>query len=317
MTSLHKPLPALYTVYVLRSTVRHASLYIGSTPNPPRRLKQHNGETKGGAARTARDRLRPWEMVALVSGFPSSVAALKFEWALANPHLSLHIPDAARLAVATRTRRDGRPRRPPLSMRSVVSNIHLLTGVASFARWPLTLHFFAEDAHKAWAAWLRREQVAVRPGLRVETDFADDTAGILAEEEEGGVGIHALPLDYAPVREYAGKAREVVAFERQGGCVHCGEEMAAGEGLQAMCPNGGCVAMGHLDCWGRHALASEAEEGVVLPQTCECPSCGGEVRWGDMMKELTLRVRGEGEVDKLLRVKKRGRKPVQCEHVPE
>lgn len=79
MSSLAKPLPALYAVYVLRSTVRHASIYIGSTPNPPRRLKQHNGETKGGAVRTSRDSLRPWEMIVVVTGFPSSVAALKFE----------------------------------------------------------------------------------------------------------------------------------------------------------------------------------------------------------------------------------------------
>ncbi len=76
----YKPIPALYTVYVLRSTVRHASLYIGSTPNPPRRLAQHNGLVRGGAARTSRHSLRPWEMVALVSGFPSMTAALKFEF---------------------------------------------------------------------------------------------------------------------------------------------------------------------------------------------------------------------------------------------
>lgn len=307
MASLHKPLPALYTVYVLRSTVRHASLYIGSTPNPPRRLKQHNGETKGGAARTSRDKLRPWEMVALVSGFPSSIAALKFEWALANPHLSLHIPDDARLAVSTQTKRNGRPRRPPLSMRSVVSNIHLLTGVASFARWPLTLHFFAAEAHRAWTAWVRTAESPAREGLRVLTDFVDDTTGILGAHDEQA-GIHALPLDYALVKEYVQKAQDVVAFEKEGRCVHCDEDMVSGEGLHAMCPNDDCVAMGHLDCWSKHALATEGDAEAMIPRTCSCPSCGGHLRWSDMITELTLRVRGQREVEKLLKVRKRGKK---------
>jgi structure-specific endonuclease subunit SLX1 len=80
MPVLPKPIPPLYTVYILRSTVRHASLYIGSTPHPPRRLRQHNGDAKGGAVRTSRSTLRPWEMVAIVSGFPGMIAALKFEW---------------------------------------------------------------------------------------------------------------------------------------------------------------------------------------------------------------------------------------------
>ncbi len=87
MAVLSKPIPALYTVYILRSTVRRASLYIGSTPNPPRRLNQHNGQAPGGAARTSRASLRPWEMVALVSGFPSSVAALKFEYVICRPRV--------------------------------------------------------------------------------------------------------------------------------------------------------------------------------------------------------------------------------------
>ncbi len=91
MSPVPKPIPALYTVYVLRSTVRHASIYIGSTPNPPRRLKQHNGDVKGGASKTSRATLRPWEMIVLVSGFPSLVAALKFESVLPVCFSILHI----------------------------------------------------------------------------------------------------------------------------------------------------------------------------------------------------------------------------------
>lgn len=74
-----KPIPAFYACYLLRSTIRHASLYIGSTPDPARRLAQHNGAAKGGAKRTARGNLRPWEMVLLVEGFMSRVGALQFE----------------------------------------------------------------------------------------------------------------------------------------------------------------------------------------------------------------------------------------------
>lgn len=94
-----KPIPALYVVYILRSTVRHGSLYIGSTPNPPRRLNQHNGKAKGGAARTAKNRLRPWEMVSVVAGFPSMVAALKFEYETTTIHHPplLHLERSRRL----------------------------------------------------------------------------------------------------------------------------------------------------------------------------------------------------------------------------
>ncbi|KAH7318270.1 hypothetical protein B0I35DRAFT_431665 [Stachybotrys elegans] len=306
MPQLCKPLPALYVVYVLRSTVRHASLYIGSTPDPQRRLKQHNGLVKGGATRTSRASLRPWEMIMVVSGFPSSVAALKFEWALANAHITLHIPSEARLAISNKKKRNGHPRRPPLSLRSVVSNIHLLTGVPSFARWPLKVHFFAKEAHAAWESWTRTAEAPTRKNLDIITDFGP--SGPEGAAPSGALwGAGALPSNYTPIKEYVEKAQGVVTFEQEGQCVHCHGDLESGKGLHPMCPNSECVAMGHLDCWSKYALAKN-EEGQVLPDLCQCPSCGGDIRWGDMMKELSLRIRGAKDVQTLLKKGRRSKK---------
>ncbi|KAK4099603.1 hypothetical protein N658DRAFT_568085 [Parathielavia hyrcaniae] len=309
-----KPIPALYTVYILRSTVRHASLYIGSTPNPPRRLSQHNGLVRGGAARTSRATLRPWEMVALVSGFPSMTAALKFEWALTNPHISVHIPSSSRLAVSTQVKANGQPRRPSKSLASVMSNLHLLLRVPSFERWPLKVHFFNRDVFSAWEKWRAATTEQLRPSLPVVTDFGREAAASGNETSEAAHetpdgrglhtwGIHALPLDYEPIKEYVAKGQEIFDFGRQGRCVVCEEEMRAGKGLQALCTNTGCDGVGHLSCWGRHFLAS-GDAGSVVPVSGQCPKCQGAVHWGEMMRELTLRVRGQKDVDKLLRRKR-------------
>ena len=225
-------------------------------------------------------------------------------WALTNSHVSLHIPTESRLAISTKTKKNGMPRRPLHSLKSVVSNLHLLTGVPSFARWPLNLHFFAKEAHTAWEAWLKSLGESHRRGLKILTDF------VPTEAEEGlqdPKGIHALSVDYSPLKPYVEKAQNVVAFEREGKCVHCKEELESAKGLQPMCPNEGCEAMGHIDCWSHHAL-SKTDKGVLVPDLCTCPSCGGEVRWGDMMKELSLRIRGPKEVEKLLKKKRRTKK---------
>ncbi|KAK7749654.1 Slx4p interacting protein [Cytospora paraplurivora] len=350
MTVQSKPIPPLYVVYILRSTVRHGSLYIGSTPHPPRRLNQHNGIVKGGAVRTSRNKLRPWEMVSVVSGFPSMVAALKFEWALNNPHLSLHISREERLTISTKRKRNGQPKRPPHTIMSILSNLHLLLRVPSFARWPLSLHIFDRDVFARWNRYCAASGVEpLRSTLEVVTDFGpaaveeeetevtpkkkrktkieeikprkiveeeevateSDEQGDVAENEataKPNWGIHALPLDHRSLAPYLEKGQEISIFEREGNCVICQQQLTHEKGLYAICSNGECEGVGHLDCWSRHLLYQgdgDDAQGLILPMEGQCPKCSGRVKWSDMMRELTLRVRGPKEVEKVLKRNKR------------
>lgn len=63
--------------YLLRSC-NYNRLYIGYTVNFPRRIRQHNGEIKGGAKRTSK--WRPWTPICHIRGFKNNHQALRFEY---------------------------------------------------------------------------------------------------------------------------------------------------------------------------------------------------------------------------------------------
>ncbi|CRK15600.1 hypothetical protein BN1723_010732 [Verticillium longisporum] len=181
------------------------------------------------------------------------------------------------------------------------------------------LHFFVKTAHKAWEGSCAAAEKPVRKGLQILTDFGPggtmatdaEAAGEAGESSTAAPGtdenwgVHALPLDHAPMKDFVEKGRSIVTFEREGACVVCKEPLEHGRGLHVICSNGSCEGAGHLSCWSRHLLAQESSEEAVLPVAGPCPCCRSEVRWDDLMRELSLRVRGEGEVDKLLKVKKK------------
>ena len=63
-------------VYLLES-VDEKKTYVGATVDVKRRLRQHNGELKGGAKYTSGGM---WRLVCYVKNFPCWVDALQFEW---------------------------------------------------------------------------------------------------------------------------------------------------------------------------------------------------------------------------------------------
>lgn len=70
-----------------------------------------------------------------------------------------------------------------------------------------------------------------------------------------------------------------------------------------MCPHGDCGAVAHLQCLAARFLGDGE---AVVPVEGRCPGCGGTVRWVDVVREATVRVRGgEGEVEGLERREER------------
>ena len=72
-------------VYLLQSTTRPRRTYVGCTCRGVRqRLRQHNGEVRGGARQTETG--RPWAVRTLVRGFRTRQEALQFEFAWRRVH---------------------------------------------------------------------------------------------------------------------------------------------------------------------------------------------------------------------------------------
>jgi predicted GIY-YIG superfamily endonuclease len=55
--------------------------YVGVSPDPLRRLRQHNGEISGGAKYTI-SKGQGWKHLCLVRGFKDKIQAMQFEWAV-------------------------------------------------------------------------------------------------------------------------------------------------------------------------------------------------------------------------------------------
>lgn len=127
--------PNFYGVYLLKSTVKNA-YYIGSTPDPQRRLRQHNGEISSGAFRTKRKGYRPWEMVIIICGFPSKIQALQFEHAWQHGYQSRHI--------------DGLGNKSNHSIHYRLGNLRKLLCSDYFKRLILEVNIFHDETEKFW-----------------------------------------------------------------------------------------------------------------------------------------------------------------------
>lgn len=191
------------------------------------------------------------------------------------------------------------------------------------------------EVHKSWQRILSKVPEQLRESLNVILDFPPESvprisSGVEYPESNSATSsnlgtkngdpsppnrISALPITYALHKPHVEKSKAIIEFERQGSCSICAQALEHDGGILAVCPNTGCETVSHLTCLSGNFLDADsrrgegnqspqdtsAGDGSVLPLSGMCKGCGENVKWVDLVKELTLRMRGAAEVERLLK----------------
>jgi structure-specific endonuclease subunit SLX1 len=159
--------------------------------------------------------------------------------------------------------------------------------------------------------WTKSAAEPIQDTIRIIKDFPEGTGkGSDGEDAEVGTAnaiiyrrMARLPIDYDVNKFHVEKAKDVVDFEREGSCKICKQDLEHDGGLYIVCPTIGCETVTHMTCLSKHFIREQDQEELV-PTSGRCPSCDTELIWVDLVKELTLRMRGQREVQNLLKVKR-------------
>ncbi|KAG7379576.1 hypothetical protein PHYPSEUDO_008447 [Phytophthora pseudosyringae] len=246
---------ACYLLTPVQPPQRLRCTYVGFTVAPTRRIRQHNGEVTGGAKRTRK--FRPWEMVAVVHGFPSKFRALQFEWVWQHPLVSK--VTKTHLAFLRGSRGLGAPR----SVKRKVLEVLEMVNLEPFKGLELTVSFTSDEVHN-----VARGLGARYAAAKCETRALETFASVGGEEEEAATATgsstcficeHELDLQ----RESGtGDGDDVV------GCYRAGCEMSC---------HSACL-MDHFRSM-REEEDEEEEEEEGGDVSGECPECRKMLEW--------------------------------------
>lgn len=189
--------------------------------------------------------------------------------------------------------------------------------MSSFARWPLEVRFFCEDVHDVWLRSNASVTSEINTGVKVVLDPKQPPAESLDEREIlnaaqvkrrmkreaiGKGGVEGVDIGYSRMRNHVEKSLSLLAEGETNRCAICETNIGPLATTVLVCPQENCRAVSHMACLAQHFLCdTEHQSESVLPTSGKCPLCKSELQWIDLVKEMSLRVRGEAEVAKLMK----------------
>ncbi|KAJ1301119.1 hypothetical protein OPQ81_003532 [Rhizoctonia solani] len=290
-------IPLFYACYLLRSmkTKSSSSTYVGSTPDPPRRLRQHNGELTQGASKTRRG--RPWVMTMIVYGFPSKLAALQFEWAWQHPYMSRHIrvsqTKQGKEIYFQIFKRDSQTH----LLRTKILAARTMLSISPYNTWPLHVKIFTEEAKRLWDEIQPIKTIQALPmGLTVSFEFegvdgkAPTTIPRRPNARTGPIEVKDTDFTLSHIHKY----QSLIKKDAQLRCSVCSSQINIkhSDHLRvALCPQTGCKAVSHLDCLAQSFLKHPSNPPGLIPRGGVCESCNQYTLWGDVVRGCYRRAR--------------------------
>ena len=177
------------------------------------------------------------------------------------------------------------------------------------------MRFFCEDVYKAWQCRSEKFGIEVRDdikvilGLKQPAEFPTDSQirtknlakGVQKQGIYINVGVDNLDVGYSGLRNHVEKSLLLLSEGEAQTCAVCTKRLGSLSPTTLVCPKDNCQAVSHLTCLSRRFLDEEGEPGSVVPKAGSCPQCKSTFQWIDLVKEMSLRVRGESEVKRLMK----------------
>ena len=270
------------------------STYIGFTDDPLHRIRQHNGEIKGGAKFTKRR--RPWKLILVTSNFPNKIAALKFEWAWQNPFSSNFIKEDIENKIIIPKMNKKKLYSYYNSIKFKIEVLNVLINSKVFERINLNINIFDDNPMEdiIISDLLQSSYTKINKNINIEefkknmkANKKEEINNIINDELSSFEGLNIADKCIICEEVFNNKIKnnkkdELISESSEGGNE---DNKESNNEYIVKCKK--CKCPFHMVCLANYELGKNNDTFNLVPKSADCFVCGSNLIWSEWVKDLT------------------------------